>query len=100
MGDSRQHAPNPHWKSVPATDIAWVGWDGSYAGYHRPSGRTHFLNGSSYSLVTDFLRSAQDLDSVLDSIASGQEPQARESLRHEVLELLEQLEHVGLIEKA
>ena len=91
---------NARWKSSRAADIAWAGWGDSYVVYHRPSGRTHFLNSSSFSLITELLQSERDLEAIAEFVTPNDGAGDRELLRQELLDLLGRLEHSGLIEKA
>ena len=43
------------WRASPVEDIAWVRFDDEYVAYHRPSGKTHFLNAATHRLLTDLL---------------------------------------------
>lgn len=80
------------WRAAPAEHVVWTSWDDDYVAYHRPSGKTHFLNASSHYLLTELLREPRDVQAVADAFG--------DSSLAEVAAMLEHFEHLGLIEDA
>ncbi len=88
------------WRSISADDILWAEWDDDYVAYHRPSGKTHFLNASSALLLTEILVEAKDAASVTKLLSpSGDLDISRERVE-QVMSMLARLEHLGLVERA
>lgn len=42
---------NARWRTADSVNLAWVHWDDGAAVFHRPSGKTHFLNPASVRLL-------------------------------------------------
>jgi PqqD family protein of HPr-rel-A system len=85
--------------SCPIDDILWVSLDDNFVVYHRPSGKTHFLNQSSKVLITEILADAKDLSSVLAAFAHIDTDAHSEDLARQVTGMLDRLEDVGLIQR-
>ncbi len=86
------------WTTTNPDDLVWAEWDDTYVAYHRPSGRTHFLNRASYELLTDYLRTPREaarLAEQFDLDIDGN-PADREELDG----FLERFEELGLIRRA
>jgi PqqD family protein of HPr-rel-A system len=87
------------WRARPAHELVWSDLGGAYVVYHRPSGRTHFLNGATADLLQYVLAEPRT------ARAAGEELAAREGAAVEagffaaVTESLARLEHLGLIER-
>jgi hypothetical protein len=71
------------WKAAPAAQFAWADWSDGHVLYHRPSGKTHFLNEAGASLLRELLA------------APSEAFEADESLRG----LLLRFEALGLVER-
>lgn len=84
MSDSRR------WRAVDPLDIAWIGWEESFVAYHRPSGKTHFLNAFSHWLLTEFLIEPTTLGEVQSATSD-------DANAGEISALLERFEELGLL---
>lgn len=71
------------WRASPAEHYSWASWPDGEVLYHRPSGKTHFLNASGAELLRQLLA------------APGQSFEADDAL----LELLLRMEALGLVER-
>ena len=45
----------PSWRARAADEVVWLALDEDHVLYHRPSGKTHFLNDASKRLLRDVL---------------------------------------------
>lgn len=88
------------WSSVDPDQLLWNGWNDEYVVFHRPSGRTHFLNAASAVLVRELLVSPKTSEDVVQSFPPPDLPSDPNAYHDEILALLERLEHLGLIERA
>ena len=79
---SAEH-PVARWRAAPATEFAWADWPDGHVLYHRPSGKTHFLNDAGATQLRELLA------------APGEAFEADESLR----DLLLRFEALGLVER-
>ena len=84
--------------SCPKDDILWVSFDDDFVVYHRPSGKTHFLNEASKILLTELLADAKDLPSILDAFAVEDSEEHSEEYAHQMKGMLARLEDLGLIQ--
>ena len=88
------------WHSVSSHLILWAELDADFAAYHRPSGRTHFLNSASHRLLTLILTEPRNVEAVVRELydySTDQECDA-EALR-QATQMLLRLEHLGLVER-
>lgn len=72
------------WAAAPAAHFAWADWSDGHVLYHRPSGKTHFLNEAGAALLRELLADP------------GEAFAADESLHG----LLLRFEALGLVERA
>jgi len=79
-----------------------VSWGDDQVAYHRPSGRTHFLNAASHFLISELLREPRDLEAVVDAFLTddGNGANSDALVREEISRLLDRLEQLGLISPA
>ena len=92
--------PDVHWKSPPAEDRCWVEFDSEYVLFHRPSGRTHFLNHAAFLLLEDILADPRDAAAAADQLAQAHGETIKEGSPAQVWALLQRLEELGLVERA
>lgn len=90
----------PRWSTVASDELLWCGWSGEYALYHRPSGKTHFVNEAARLLLSQLLREPRSLDEVVAGLARLQGLAPDEGLTGHVAALLLRFEALGLIERA
>ncbi len=87
------------WCACDPADIVWVAFDAEHVAYHRPSGRTHFLNDASRALLTELLPSPQDFDTILEAFGAGVAEEDASAYRGGMEEMLSRLEYLGLVER-
>lgn len=87
------------WRSVDPDQLLWNGWDDEHVVYHRPSGRTHFLNAASAALVQYFLVEPRSTQAVAMSFPPPDGPADSPEHHEEIALLLARLEHLGMIER-
>ena len=85
------------WKSAGAADCLWAGWDGSFVLFHRPSGRTHFVNAATALLLQRVLASPRDAASASLELAAAQHSEHSPDFLRHVEDLLVRLEDLGLV---
>jgi PqqD family protein of HPr-rel-A system len=66
--------------------------------FHKPSGKTHFVNAATAYLLCELLQKPQPLGAVVALFAPSPEDEDGESVGA-VLDLLRHLEDLGLIER-
>lgn len=89
--------PSVRWQSTPENDIVWYSCGEQFVAYQRTSGKTHFLNASSFCLISELLRVPSDLQTVVEYFSSSDiHPN---ELENELSDLLEYFEEHGLIQK-
>jgi PqqD family protein of HPr-rel-A system len=87
------------WVAAPAADLRWCSWDGACAVYHRPSGKTHFVNDATRRLLEDVLATPLTATDVPGRLAREQGVEETEEFRTHVWGLLVRLEELALIER-
>jgi len=87
------------WRARPADEVVWRALDEDYVLYHRPSGKTHFLNAASRSLLSDILTTPQTAAAAADALASRSGVAADAAFVATVTDTLAQLDHLGLIDR-
>lgn len=87
------------WRSAAAADCVWADWDGDYVLFHRPSGRTHFVNAATAVLLQHVLAEPKNVeDASLELAASWPDGYSHSpALRRHVEELLVRLEELALV---
>ena len=92
--------PQPtRWQARPLDDVVWVEWGHDHVAYHRPSGATHFLNASSKILITEILSCPKEADEVTKAFGTETDSPDWSARSEEMRAMLEQLEHLGFIER-
>lgn len=87
------------WRAGPAEELAWADLGDAYAVYHRPSGRTHFLNAATADLLANVLAEPRSAEAAAHELAAREGAPADEAFRAAVAESLLFLEHLGLVER-
>lgn len=77
----------------------WADWDDLSVLYHRPSGKTHFINASTAFLLECLAEAPAGVESAAMALAAAQSRVADDELRSEVSDTLLRLEELGLIER-
>jgi PqqD family protein of HPr-rel-A system len=87
------------WQSLESGNVLWAQWDDDYVLYHRPSGKTHFVNAATAELLTSILLEPKSAHAAAEELAAAEQASGDEAFFAEVASLLERLEHVGLVER-
>lgn len=91
---SPAQAAAPQWRAVPGEQLAWLSFDAQFVVYHRPSGKTHFLNAASAQLIREVLGEPGTARSAAARLAGGDADSRYVDL---VGGLLLRLEDLGLV---
>ncbi len=88
------------WRSRSSAEIDWFDVPPDFIAFHRPSGKTHFLNAASKVLLTELLTLPRDIGEILEVFPSDEDDD--EAHRHIIgmQKLLAHLEALGLIERS
>lgn len=78
----------------------WSDWDELSVIYHRPSGKTHFINASTAFLLEQGLDQPVTVESATRAVAEARDIMADAELLAEIGDTLLRLEELGLIERA
>ena len=101
----------PVWCAVDPGSMVWADWGEDHAVYHRPSGRTHFLNETSRLLIVHVLPApgtpgadAATVAAALDLAGDEGDPatateEIAPEITEEIRDLLMHLEALGLVER-
>lgn len=87
------------WIAVEPDDLLWVHFDDGAAVYHRPSGRTHFLNAASVVLLQGLSEAPAATAEAASWLASGVAPQSGPPLLERVEKILGRYENLGLVRR-
>ena len=87
------------WRSN-AADCLWASYDDQYVVYHRPSGKTHFLNAAGYRLLTEILTSACQTATIAAQLAGSDAGKSGPLNAAEVHEMLVRFEYLGLVDRS
>jgi PqqD family protein of HPr-rel-A system len=90
----------PEWRAGPAQDLIWVDFGDDCIVYHRPSGKTHFLNGASALLLKTVLLEPKTARVAAEELAACEQAVGDAEFFATVAESLEQLAHLGLVERS
>ncbi len=103
MNDTHEQ-DRPEWCAVDPESMVWADWGRDQVVYHRPSGRTHFLNDVSRRLILDVLPPAgepgRDAGSVAAALDLPDDDLDAAAIVEEIRDLLMHLEALGLVERA
>ncbi len=88
------------WRSNTPSDLVWFDVPPDFIAFHRPSGKTHFLNEASKVLLTELLTEPRDLKEILEVFSHDVADDVADGLVERMGEMLEHLEGLGLIERA
>ena len=89
------------WAAGPPDDfLSFTSEGGGYVLYHRPSGKTHFVNEPAWILLSQALCEPKSLDALTDDLARLQDVEASDDLRAYIESLLLRFEELGLVERA
>jgi len=91
--------PAWRWIATPSGNLRWSEWEGDCAVYHRPSGKTHFVNAATRILIGRILSAPCDAAAAADALAHIQGVEPDDAFRTHVWGLLVRLEELGLVER-
>lgn len=86
------------WRAADPDTLDWVSFDGEFVLFHRPSGKTHFVNEATALLLREILREPRDLHAIVARLAPGVSSEERDAIRASTLEQLWRLTELGLVE--
>lgn len=86
------------WRAAPLADLLWGDCGDSFAVYHRPSGKTHFVNLATAFLLRDALVEPATAEYAAAALAKAAGAD-RAGSPPPVVELLQHLETQGLVER-
>jgi len=90
-------AGEARWRAGPAHELAWSAFGADYVVYHRPSGRTHFLNAATADLIENVLVEPRTVEGAALELAAREGAPSDAEFVAAVAESLARLEHLGLI---
>ena len=96
---SQQESSPPRWRSRSPDEIVWAVFGDDYVAYHRPSGKTHFLNAASQLLIRDILSEPTTFSEIADEFASEATDVHADAYLEQMRAMLDRLEHLGLVER-
>ena len=70
-----------------------------YVAYHRPSGKTHFLNAASQLLICNILTEPTALSAIAEEFAPDVTDDHADAYLEQMKAMLDRLEHLGLVER-
>jgi len=94
-----QVSSSPKWRSRSSSQIVWAIFDQDYVAFHRPSGKTHFLNEASYLLISEILAEPQSLDTIVREFVSGEDEANPAPYASQMRAMLDHLEDFGLVDR-
>jgi PqqD family protein of HPr-rel-A system len=87
------------WRARPADDLVWSQLGDAFVAYHRPSGRTHFLNVPTAELLAHVLGEPRTARSAAEQLAAREGADSDATFVAAVAQSLLQLEHLGLVDR-
>lgn len=87
------------YRAAAAETLLWHDCGGEFAAFHRPSGKTHFLNLPSAQLLRSVLTEPRTAAAAADRLAAEAGGVADAGYRGEIQAVLERLEQLGLVER-
>ena len=89
----------PRWRSAPQSEFVWSGWGDEYVVYHRPSGKTHYLNAASEQLLNRILLEPKAAEAVATEFAGVDAREDGDRLAADMSDMLKHFETLGLVER-
>lgn len=96
---TKQDSSAIKWRSRRSDQIAWAIFAQDYIAFHRPSGKTHFLNEASYLLICEVLAEPRSLDTIIREFVSVEDEANPVPLASQMRAMLDHLEDFGLVER-
>jgi PqqD family protein of HPr-rel-A system len=98
MSEPERSVPQT-WRLIEPRTILWTQWGDDYIIYHRPSGKTHFINAATAQLLKNILLEPKTALSAALELAVAQQASCNEEFLVAVGRSLQRLEDVGLVER-
>jgi PqqD family protein of HPr-rel-A system len=89
----------PRWRGGRADELVWAELGDDFVVYHRPSGRTHFFNAATATLLKHVLVEPRSAVAAADELAAREEAVGDAGFFAAVEASLAHLEHLGLVER-
>jgi PqqD family protein of HPr-rel-A system len=86
------------WQAVATDALCWAHFGDKWALYHRPSGKTHFVNDATVWLLRDLLTQPLTIAEVTPLLLASASQLEQVEIRATTGELLLRLEELGLVE--
>jgi PqqD family protein of HPr-rel-A system len=86
------------WQAAALADLCWAQFGDQWAVYHRPSGKTHFVNAATARLLRELLTRPHTVNEVLPELLAAASPTEHAEIRVTAGELLLRLEELGLVD--
>lgn len=90
----------PQWRVDRTQDLLWADLDEGAAVYHRPSGKTHFLNSSSVALLKRLQAGPADSLELALAITGGDAADLPPTFVDQVSVMLRHFDYLGLIRRS
>jgi PqqD family protein of HPr-rel-A system len=87
------------WQSTAQDNLLWLDWGDSSAVFHRPSGKTHFVNSATVLLLRQVLIRPMDEESASRALLAAHGLAEQPQYLEQVSGLLLRLEQLGLVER-
>jgi PqqD family protein of HPr-rel-A system len=87
------------WRARPSHDLIWSDFGDTYVVYHRPSGKTHFLNAATAELLEQVLAEPRSARAAAEELAAREGAVGDAAFFSAVAQSLLHLEHLGLVER-
>ena len=91
--------PIRRWRARSSDEIVWACFDEDYVAFHRPSGKTHFLNSASYRLICEILIEPRDFDAIIGEFISDEFNGDLAAYAAQMRTMLDHLDNLGLVER-
>jgi PqqD family protein of HPr-rel-A system len=95
----QESSPLRCWRTRSRHEIVWALFDEDYVAFHRPSGKTHFLNAASHLLICEILTEARDLDAIVGEFVTREDDGDPAAYADQMRAMLDHLENLGLVER-
>lgn len=95
-----QESSSPRsWRARSQDEFVWAHFDADYIAFHRPSGKTHFLNAASYRLIGEVLNEARNLDAIVAEFVTEEDNRDLAAYVEQMKAMLDHLESLGLVDR-
>ena len=99
--DKEARASGLRWRQIAASEVLWAAWNGEYAAFHRPSGKTHFFNETGARLIREVLIEPGTVTDAARALAGCSDDETcDDAFFDHVAALMNRLDQIGFIEPA